>query len=407
MSGYEAPSIDIRYGQYNGTKTNSPYFWHYLKEIYDWRQNTGLVPNIIKLNHLITQTESGQRLDAVKEILLMSCYDYEYTYENDSYITTVLYYKYDEKVPRILVREPKDGKRKDIFYNINSLAKNRQGTHTRYIGEGYLVSDIDEVLRVLNESGVGFFTDHIQGSKSEGVRFIETLPSVYTQNTVLYIQCYNDNHNIHSAKDSIIKENHNEEFRQIKETQQREGVTDLLLPVDHIATRVFHHDREDAILELVKLTCYYPWGAYNIDEMDSSTNPTRNIYHMKEAHSPAKVFTAANSADFLNFINKKPNPTEAFCLNFGRSLHHIAFDIKSNAEMPNIDKVVDFLLKTGKETPGGLVGSRDEGLRQIFMKRSSLTGWVSEYVERFDGFHGFFTRKNVAFLTEAAGKDEG
>ncbi|MCI4627038.1 MAG: hypothetical protein L3V56_13915, partial [Candidatus Magnetoovum sp. WYHC-5] len=229
---------------------------------------------------------------------------------------------------------------------------------------------------------------------------------------VRYVQYYN-NQTFNINTDTIVEETTEtlNEFASIKEELESAGINELLLPIDHIATRIFHQDREDAILEIVKLTHHYPWGAYGIDEMDSSTNPTRNVYHMAEKYSPAKVFTAGNTGDFLQFIAQKPNPTEVFCINFGRSLHHIAYDIKEDEETApdnhNIDKVINFMTKKGKTSPGGLTGSRAEGLRQIFMKRSELTGWVTEYVERFEGFHGFFTRKNVAFLTEAAGKDEG
>ena len=55
---------------------------------------------------------------------------------------------------------------------------------------------------------------------------------------------------------------------------------------------------------------------------------------------------------------------------------------------------------------GKLFGNREEGIRQIFMKRSRLTGWATEYVQRFDGYHGFFTRQNVANLTGALKDDE-
>ncbi|MEO5358095.1 MAG: hypothetical protein H7844_12470 [Nitrospirae bacterium YQR-1] len=413
MAEYETPTIDIRYGAYNGTKTNSAYFWHYLSRIYHWRQNTGLIPNIEKMDSLTMQVDCGKRIKAVKELLLTSAYDFQYTFEDTDFITSVLCYKNDPMVPVIFIREPKSDIASGIFRLFNDITLNRKGSSARFIGEAYLVKDIDDVYRVQSEAGTRFFTDGIAGSVEDGIRWIETLPSVYTQNTVKYVRYYGDEKVLHPKRFNIITESAEtlRSFSEIKDNMRQAGITDIVLPVDHVATRIFHHDREDAILEIVKLTHMYPWGAYNIDEMDSSTNPVRNVYNMPERHSPAKVFTAGNCGAFLRFLSTRPAPTETFCENFGRSLHHIAYDVKEDdmdgPDNHNIDTVVSYLKKNGFNFVDNLTGTKAEGLRQVFSKRSPHTGWVTEYVERFGGFHGFFTRKNVAFLTQAAGKDEG
>ncbi|MCI4627083.1 MAG: hypothetical protein L3V56_14140, partial [Candidatus Magnetoovum sp. WYHC-5] len=192
MANFEIPSIDIRYGQYNGTKTNSYYFWYYLKELYDWREKTGLIPNIKKIDSITIQVDIGTRVEAIKEILLMAAYDYLYTFENEHYVTSVLEYKKDLQVPAILIREPKGDKQRDIFALFNTAAENRKGSLKRYIGESYLVSDIDDVFNIQNEAGTWFFTNTVQGSKTDGLRWIETQTSIYTQNTVRYVQYYNN-----------------------------------------------------------------------------------------------------------------------------------------------------------------------------------------------------------------------
>ena len=43
-----------------------------------------------------------------------------------------------------------------------------------------------------------------------------------------------------------------------------------------MATRILSGDREDALLEYMTMVPYYFWGAYNIMEMNSSTNVTRH-----------------------------------------------------------------------------------------------------------------------------------
>jgi hypothetical protein len=53
-----------------------------------------------------------------------------------------------------------------------------------------------------------------------------------------------------------------------------------------------------------------------------------------------------------------------------------------------------------------VIGSEQEGLKQIFSRASEHTSLIIEYVQRFHGFQGFFTKDNVADLTAAAGVDE-
>jgi hypothetical protein len=48
----------------------------------------------------------------------------------------------------------------------------------------------------------------------------------------------------------------------------------------------------------------------------------------------------------------------------------------------------------------------EPNLKQIFSKSSPHTLLITEYVQRCLGYEGFFTRDNVAALTEAAGHEE-
>ena len=43
---------------------------------------------------------------------------------------------------------------------------------------------------------------------------------------------------------------------------------------------------------------------------------------------------------------------------------------------------------------------------QIFSSASEYSSLIIEYVQRFGGFQGFFTKDNVAELTHAAGEEE-
>jgi hypothetical protein len=72
----------------------------------------------------------------------------------------------------------------------------------------------------------------------------------------------------------------------------------------------------------------------------------------------------------------------------------------------NIEFVVDAIRGQGKSFLLDVVGSKDEGLKQIFSSASEHSSLIIEYVQRFGGFQGFFTKDNVAQLTHAAGIEE-
>ena len=73
----------------------------------------------------------------------------------------------------------------------------------------------------------------------------------------------------------------------------------------------------------------------------------------------------------------------------------------------NIDFVVNAIAEQGKGFLLDVIGSKDQGLKQIFSNASEHSSLIIEYVQRFGSFDGFFTQENVAALTEAAGAEEG
>jgi 4-hydroxyphenylpyruvate dioxygenase-like putative hemolysin len=121
------------------------------------------------------------------------------------------------------------------------------------------------------------------------------------------------------------------------------------------------------------------------------------------------VFTANNTPYFVNHLEKLPSPTETFVRNYGPRLHHIALSVKDGTRdgKENIDFVVNAIASQGKGFLLDVIGSKEEGLKQIFSNASEHSSLIIEYVQRYDGFDGFFTRDNVAKLTEAAGVEEG
>ena len=91
--------------------------------------------------------------------------------------------------------------------------------------------------------------------------------------------------------------------------------------------------------------------------------------------------------------------------NYGPRLHHLALAVKDGerAGVENIDYVVRAIAEQGQGFLLDVIGSKEQGLKQIFSNASEHSSLIVEYVQRYDGFHGFFAKDNVAELTAAAG----
>ena len=72
----------------------------------------------------------------------------------------------------------------------------------------------------------------------------------------------------------------------------------------------------------------------------------------------------------------------------------------------NIEHVVNQIAAQGRGFLLDVIGSKEEGLKQIFSSASEHSSLIIEYVQRFGDFEGFFTKENVAELTHAAGVEE-
>jgi hypothetical protein len=160
--------------------------------------------------------------------------------------------------------------------------------------------------------------------------------------------------------------------------------------LDHAATRVRALDRDPAILEFMRLTNYNFDFAIYVKSLNSITNVARLF-----SSDFAMVFTSG----ITPFVSRQASgPTEKFISNFGPRVHHIAFQTEE------IDKTVAALRKDGMKFLLDLVGSPEEGLKQIFSQPSRNTLLVLEYIHRYGDFDGFFTRSNVTSLTAATAK---
>lgn len=391
-----------------GDKQNSDFFEEYLQRLLEERDRSGLTEMIGGIEALMISVEPGNSVEYITELALMTPYQYLVTLDSEKHLTHVL--RIDMNSPDILLREVKQPGHSDIFRSLNDLYPvGARRPHSRYLGEILLSSDRHQLVALQQQREFRFFPVGQLAELDLPLNVSLSKPSPYTQNVVGYMERPVDGIRVYHHGTCVILPSAQAANDRGKEMQERIGIDKLILPIDHLATRVYSQNREAAILEYLALSSYYYWGSYDIKDQNSSTNVTKNIRGVPESNSPAKVFTANNHPYCVNHLDQLPSPTETFVRNFGPRLHHLAVavtDGQSNGR-ENIDIVVDAITAQGKGFLLETVGSREEGLKQIFSSASDYSSLIIEYVQRFGDFQGFFARDNVAQLTFAAGKDEG
>lgn len=391
-----------------GDKQNSDFFEEYLQRLLEERDRSGLTEMIGGIEALMISVEPGNSVEYIAELALMTPYQYLVTLDSDKHMTHVL--RIDMKSPDILLREVKNPDQSDIFRSLNDLYPvGAKRPHSRYLGEILLANDRHAVVAEQQQREFRFFSVGQLAEMDLPLNVSLSTPSPYTQNLVGYMERPVDGIRVYHHGDCIILSSAQAANDRGKEMQERLGIADLIMPIDHLATRVYSQNREAAILEYLALSSYYYWGSYDIKDQNSSTNVTKNVRQQPESISPAKVFTANNFPYCVAHLDSLPSPTETFVRNYGPRLHHIAVEVKDGQinGRENIDFIVEAIAAQGKGFLLDTVGSREEGLKQIFSSASDFSSLIIEYVQRFGDFQGFFTRENVALLTYAAGQDEG
>jgi len=362
---------------------------------------------INEIDAIMITVDPGHSIRYIAELALMSPYHYLVTLESENHWTHVL--RIDMNSPDILVREVKDSNIRGIFRSLNEIYP--IGSHkpnSRYMGEILRVSDLHGVAQIQQQRDFRFFNqDDIRKLELPGNLAI-TKPSPYTHNVVGYMERQEEQLRVYSLGVSNIMTDVQDAYYAAKELQKKLQIENLILPIDHLATRIYSQNREVAILEWLNLSSYYYWGSYDIKEQNSSTNVTKNVHYSNELKSPAKVFTANNTPYFVNHLVKLPSPTENFVRNYGPRLHHIAMAVRDGETngLDNISMVVNQIASQGKDFLLDVIGSKEEGLKQIFSSASEHSSLIIEYVQRFGDFNGFFAKDNVAELTHAAGVEE-
>jgi len=388
----------------HGDKENSPFFEENLVRLLEERDQLGLTGMIHEIDALMISVEPEHAVKYIAELALMTPYHYLVTLESEQHLTHIL--RIDLNSPDILLREVKDPNIRGIFRSLNEIYPiGAKKPNSRYMGEIIRVTDSHSVVDLQQQREFRFFTpDEVRKLELPG-NLAVSKPSPYTHNIVAYLERKPDELRVYSLGVSVIRPEAQAAYLEAKTLQNKLGVTDLLLPIDHLATRVYSQNREVAILEYLSWSSYCFWGAYNIKDQNSSTNVTKSAHQIPESKSPAKVFTANNTPYFINHLEHLPSPTETFVRNYGPRLHHMAIAVKDGEYQgkENIDFVVEAIAHNGKGFLLDVIGSKEQGLKQIFSNASEHSSLIIEYVQRYNGFNGFFTQENVAKLTEAAG----
>jgi hypothetical protein len=393
--------------QRHGDKKNSEFFEKYLGKLLEERDRVGLTELIHEIDALMITVEPGHSVEYVGELCLMTPYEYLVTLESESHLTHVM--RIDLNSPDLLVREVKDPSIRGIFRSLNEVYPiGAFKPNSRYMGEVLRVSDLHSVVELQREREFRFFSqDDVRRLELPGNLAVGK-PSPYTHNIVAYLERAPNELRVYSLGLSSIRADVQDVFLAAKALQKKLRIDTLLLPIDHLATRVYSQNREVAILEYLSLSSYYYWGSYDIKDQNSSTNVTKSVHYPQEFRSPAKVFTANNTPYFVNHLERLPSPTETFVRNYGPRLHHIALAVRDGETdgLENIDYTVKAIRDQGKEFLLDVIGSKEEGLKQIFSSASEHSSLIIEYVQRFGDFDGFFAKNNVAELTRAAGVEE-
>lgn len=395
-----------------GDKKNSDFFEEYRLKIYQRRAQAGIDDLLDRIFAVVVSVETGDALVYLEELYLMTPFRFRDAYLNDTHKIYIL--EAHPEWPRYVVLEPVDPNFRDDLTRLNLLYPlARKKPNARYVGEVFKTEDLAETQKILESHNIRFhYPDETENAFFSNRHFRFCFPSSITGNRVGYMPADTfELEQLDLGQQILLRPDETESLQRAADKAAESGSQGLILGIDHMATRILSGEREDAILEFLTLSNYYFWGAYNIADQNSSTNVTRNPNESDDKASPAKVFTANNIPSFVNSFEDRPMPTEDFVRNFGRRMHHVAYEVVDGdhqAGEKNIDFVVDTLKGFGMPFLAHVVGecSDKPNLKQIFSKHSAYSILITEYVERCYGFDGFFTRDNVAALTEAAGADE-
>jgi 4-hydroxyphenylpyruvate dioxygenase-like putative hemolysin len=340
------------------------------KRVKDMRHHFGLEGLVGGLECIIINTEPDHHMAAADELLKTTGLSLYQSFKDSKYKTFVLM---RENSADFLLHSRLSGF--NPFRPYNTHPKTKHAPQTRLETFVFATDELETYVSIQQSRGIRFMTHDIV--QTDNYDFIQTVPSRYTGNSIGFIEWKGDRtYRLRQSEnmDVAIKKPNN-------------GYLDNIHELDHTATRVRADDRDAAIIEFMELTSYNFDFAIYVKMFNSITNVARLT-----ADDFAMVFTSGISPHADTAVS---GPTETFIHNYGTRVHHMAFNTDQ------IDDTIAALKDSGMTFLIELVGSPDEGLKQTFSRPSGHTLLVNEYIHRYGGFDGFFTRSNVTKLTEA------
>lgn len=249
---------------------------------------------------------------------------------------------------------------------------------TRVESMVFACSDLERYVGIQKRRGVRFMTE--APVRSEGGLFIQTAASAFSALSYGFVQrdAAATSRALEPCQTGVLR------FAKPDAPHLRQiGV------FDHASVRVRARDRDDAIIEFLELTSYAFSMAVYVDNLNSITNVAR---------LPGEPYALVITSGLGDSDDGQEGPTETFIKNYGRRIHHLAFRTST------IEEVFAGLKAQGMGFLLELAGSPKEGLKQTFSRPSPHTLIVNEYIHRYEGFDGFFTKSNVTLLTEATAR---
>ena len=358
---------------YHDFENNDAYLQKEVEVVLEERRKLGLDGLVSGLNNVIINTEPDRQKAAVEEFLRFTGLNVTEAFEDSDFRTVVL--KTGGSADFLI----RSRKRENPFSILNRFPKSGHIPNTRLETFVFETTNIERYVSIQKQRGIEFLTEDI--INTDNFSFIQSVPSVYTGNSIGIIQWHQSKGKYASTDSTPL-----DWLFQKPDGSATENIKEL----DHTATRVRAEDRDAAVIEFMKLTNYNFDFAIYVKVFNSITNVAR-----LSSKDFAMVFTSGISP-YVD--DEKSGPTEKFVHNYGPRVHHMAFWTEE------IEETVSALNSSGMSFLIDLIGSPPEGLKQIFSCPFENTLLVNEYIHRYGDFDGFFTKSNVTLLTGATAK---
>ena len=175
------------------------------------------------------------------------------------------------------------------------------------------------------------------------------------------------------------------DFAQAQKEIKKTGLSDLIIKLDHVAYRVKKGKREKSMAELANLVPYQEFKTFEVISMNAITSSIK-------LHDTLPVIVVSEGLTEDSVVEK-------YVEKYGGRIHHLAYLVN------DIDKVVEIQRKRGvKFTSDHIIGSEEEGIKQIFTLPTETANHIIEYIQRFGDFDGFFTPSNIGSLMKSTEK---